>query len=135
MMAVRRSDDGLVKRRRADRIFARALDGHDEQIAVRCDYKSAIDRLRRAVDPSRLLIAYYEDIFDGTAMVRICDFLGITYVEPNLAKKIHVGQPLKMRDEQRVQAREWLTQQYDYVRDAVGKVPAAWQYELIKVQA
>lgn len=135
MIAARRSDSGQIERARADRIFERVLNAKEDTISQRCDYRSAIEKLRGAVDPARLMITYYEDLFDGDALARICAFLGISRVAPDLGRRVHAGQPLAMLDQQRVQAREWLAEQYDYVRSALGATPGAWQYDLAKVQA
>lgn len=135
MMASRRSKDGKVERQRADRIFNRVLEGREEQIAMRCDYRAAIEKLRRAVDPSRLLIVFYEELFEGEGLQRICDFLGISSTAGNPGQRVHAGQPLALGDDQRSRARAWLAEQYDYIRNVIGNMPETWQYDLAKVQA
>lgn len=135
MIATRRSDSGAAERIQTDEIFDAVLAGNEDGITDRSDYRSVIGKLRNVVDPSRLLITYYEDIFGGDALARICDFLEISRMAPDEDKRIHAGQPLLMLDGQRLRARAWLEEQYDYVRAAIGNMPPAWQYDLTKVQA
>jgi len=134
MMAARRADDGIVRRGRADRIFDRVLKGREEQIAMRSDYRSAIDKLAASVDPGRLLITFYEDLFDGDGLGRICQFLSIRKTPADIGRKIHQGQALAMLDDQRRRARAWLKEQYEFVQAHLGTPPAAWQYEMARVQ-
>lgn len=135
MIAARRCDTGQVERKRADRIFDRVLDGREGQISQRCDYRAAIEKLRRVVDPSRLLIVFYEDLFNGDGVRQICDFLGISGIAGDQGRRVHAGQPLAMHNDQRSRARHWLAEQYDYIRNVIGNMPATWQYDLAKVQA
>lgn len=132
MIATRRSDDGQVSRGRVDNIFRRSLRGEEGEIVTRSDYRGAIEKLLKAVDPSKLLIVFYEDLFHGDAVARICDFLGIARKAGDRQTLVHAGQPLAMHDSQRVKARDWLADQYDYVR-AMGNMPKTWQYELGQV--
>lgn len=135
MIAERRSDSGQVERRRADRIFDRVLDGQERQISQRSDYRAAIEKLRSAADPARLLIVFYEDLFNGDGVRQICDFLGISRIAGDQNRRVHAGQPLAMHNHQRNRARVWLAEQYDYIRNVIGNMPATWQYDLAKVQA
>jgi len=135
MMSSRRSDDGQVLRDRTDRIFARTLAGKEAAIEDRSDYRAALRKLTAAIAPENLLIEFYENMFTGDAIARICRFLNIEYIPANTNQRIHAGQPLAILDEQRLKAREWLAEQYDYVRDTLGATPAGWQYNLAKVQA
>ncbi|MEL6645309.1 MAG: sulfotransferase [Pseudomonadota bacterium] len=132
MMAVRRSEDGQVSRERADRILARTIRGEETQIVVRSDYRGALERLKAAVDPSRLFTGFYEDLFEGAGFDRICDFLGIARADASFAM-VNRGQALDMRPEQRRAAREWLADQYDYVSAHHGPLPARWMMNSVEV--
>lgn len=133
MMAVRRSDTGQIERARADNILRRTLAGDETQITIRSDYRSTLERLFAAVDPARRLVAFYEDLFSGDAAARICGFLGIAPQPAPVATRVHGGQALEMRPDQRAAARAWLAPQYDYVAAQVGNIPARWQTEPLKV--
>ena len=125
MIAARRDPDGLVKRRRADNILSRTLRGEEGQISMRSDYAEAISRLCVAVQPHRLLIDVYEELFSGNAFVRICEFLGIrpVAIDPS---PVHAGQTLEMLPEQRQAAAEWLAPQYQIAYDVLGRRPSDW---------
>lgn len=132
MMAVRRDPDRILRRAQADRIFEKVMAGQEEQIASRSDYKGAVEKLRRAVDPSRVMVAVAEDMFEGQALAPICAFLGIAH-RPAKPRVVHRGQALDMLDAQRARARDWLADQYDYAGALLGGMPARWQAEFVKV--
>jgi hypothetical protein len=132
MIAGRRSPDGTVVRRRCDRIFDRTLEGLESQIEARGDYRAALEKFARAIDPARLLVLVLEELTGGTALARLCAFLGIAERAPDLAP-VYAGQPVPMRPAQVRAARDWLAPQYDYVAERLGYRPAGWAYDLEKV--
>ena len=133
MMSGRRSPEGTVVRRRTDRILARTLAGEEDQIARRGDYRSAITKLMRAVEPDRLHLAFYEEMFKGQGLRRILDFLGLRWHPPATSRKVHEGQSLEMLRDQRRAARQWLAPQYDCVADVMGRLPDSWQSAKVRV--
>jgi hypothetical protein len=132
MIAGRRSPDGAVERKRCDRIFQRTLAGEETQIEARGDYRGALDRFARAIDPARLLVLVFEELTTGAAVARLCAFLGIAERVPDPAP-VYAGQPMPMRPAQVRAARDWLAPQYDYVAERLGYRPAGWAYDLEKV--
>jgi hypothetical protein len=132
MMAGRRAPDGAVERRRCDRIFDRTLAGAETQIAARGDYRAALERFARAIDPARLLVLVSEELTSGAAHARLCAFLGIAERAADPAT-VYAGQPLPMRRPQIRAARDWLAPQYDYVAERLGYRPAGWAYDLEEV--
>lgn len=134
MIAGRRADDGAVTRRRCDRILKRTMTGEEGEISARGDYRAALTKLMRAVDPARLLVLVFEDLVNGDAVARLCAFLGIAPRSPDLAP-VHTGQPMRMTADQRRAARAWLADQYDFVPEALGYRPAAWAYDLTEVRS
>jgi hypothetical protein len=134
MIAGRRSPDGAVTRARCNRILARTLAGEESEISVRGDYRAALAKLGRAVDPARLLVLVFEDLVSGEAVARLCGFLGIAHRRPDLAP-VHPGQPMRMTADQRRAARAWLAGQYDFVPEALGYRPASWAYDLAEVRS
>lgn len=132
MIAGRRASDGVVVRRRCDRIFDRTLAGEESQIEARGDYRAALGRLSRAIDPARLLVLVFEELVQGDGAARLCAFLGIAPRAPD-PLPVHEGQPMPMRAEQRGRARAWLAPQYDYVAERLGYRPTGWHYDLPEV--
>lgn len=133
MIASQRSSDTLNFSERAGNILARVLRGDEEQIARRSDYAGPLAALSSAVHPDKVMFGVFEDFFSGDLVVRLCEFLGIRYVKPNLEKVVNEGTPLDMRPEQRAAAADWLAPQYDAVYDRFGALPTAWQANLARV--
>ena len=134
MIAGRRSDDGTVTQKRCDRILKRTLAGEEGEISARGDYRAALTKLSRAIDPARLLVLVFEELVTGDAVARLCAFLGIASRRPDLAP-VHAGQPMRMASDQRRAARAWLVEQYDFVPEALGYRPASWAYDLPEVRS
>ena len=126
MIARRREPDGSVTPERTDRILKRTIRGEEDHIAVRSDYRGALERLKAAVPEPRRLTVFFEDLFAGETAARICAFLGIA-PHPPLAKVVHEGHPLPMTPEQARAARDFLADQYAYVEETFGRLPAAWR--------
>lgn len=127
MIAARRAGDGALDPKRAARILNRTIAGEETEIVRRSDYRATLKALFAAVDPSRRLVTFYEDLFSGVALGRICRFLGIAPLQTPLQARVHAGQPLTMTADQRTAARAWLAPQYDFVRSELGSLPAGWQ--------
>ncbi|RAP41498.1 hypothetical protein BYZ73_09530 [Rhodovulum viride] len=127
MIARRRAAEGEALGPSAGRILARVLKGGEDHIARRGDYRAVLGRVRAAIDPARLWLAFYEELFSDETVDRLCRFLGIAPRPAQLALRVHAGPELPMTDDQRTAAARWLAPQYDYVADRLGRVPAAWQ--------
>lgn len=126
MIAARRTPSGEMSPERAARILRRTLRGEESQIALRSDYVGNITRMRRAVG-DKLLVTFYEDMFEGTALSKICAHLGIDANPGPSDAVVHQGQALELLPEQRLALRDWLGPQYSGVRNLVGQLPDAWQ--------
>ncbi len=126
MIAARRDTDGVVSARRAGRILERVFSGAEDQIVRRSDYASALKRLAAAVPGGRLLVEVFEEMISGAGFDRICRFLEISAMTPDLAP-VHVGQAFDMTREQREKAAEWLAPQYAAAEQALGRRPTAWK--------
>jgi len=133
MIARRRGGTDTVDPARAGRILRRTIRDREPEIANRGDYRTALEKLADAVDPSRLLVLVFEDLISGAAIGRLCAFLGIRLQTPDL-KPAHVGPPLAMTPGQSSAARDWLAPQYDFVADWLGFRPAKWAYDLAEVR-
>lgn len=126
MMTARRDSDGVVDSRRAGRILDRVFSGAEEQIVMRSDYAGSLKRLVSALPGGKLLIEVFEDMIAGPGFARICDFLGIEAMSPDLAP-VHVGQAFDMTPEQREKAATWLAPQYAAAEQVLGRRPEAWK--------
>ncbi len=128
MIAVRRDPEGRVTRQRCARILQRTLSGGEEQIASRSDYAGTLKRLLAAVPKGQVLIEAFEEMISGEGLQRLCRFLGIAPMAPDLAP-VHAGQPLEMTRDQRRAAADWLAPQYDAAERALGHLPRGWSRE------
>ncbi|MRH19973.1 sulfotransferase family protein [Rhodovulum strictum] len=133
MIARRRANPGEAIGPRAGRILARVLAGEETHIAERGDYRAVLTRLWAAVDPSRLCLSFYEELFSQASVDRICGFLGIAPQPAEISLRVHAGVPVPMSRDQRRAAVEWLAPQYDFVADRLGRVPAVWQSHRVGV--
>lgn len=132
MIAGRRAADCVAARRRCNPIFDRTLAGEESKIEARSDYRAALGRLSRAIDPARLLVRVFEELVHGVGAARLCAFLGIAPRAPD-PLPVYADQPMRMRAEQRHSARTWLAPQYDYVAERLGYRPAGGHYDLSEV--
>ncbi|MBJ3763521.1 sulfotransferase [Maribius pontilimi] len=133
MIAKRRAAPDPATPDRAARILKRTFRGDETEIAIRGDYAGALRRLDAAVDPKRLLVMFYEELFGGDGLTRLCAFLGIAPRKGDTGTRVHAGTPMKMTDEQRDMARTWLAPQYDCIRDRFGTLPDAWSANMVRV--
>ena len=115
------------------RIFDRWAGGGEPELAVRCDYAGALQRMDRAVPASDLLVLFYETLFRPETLEQLCGFLGIRTLAGNTERRVHASEPLPL-DPARLQlARDRLAPQYDYVRDRFGILPPGWDAQAVKV--
>lgn len=128
MISARRSPG--APGRLTGRILDDVLGGRAKDIADRSDYAGALERLTAAIDPAKLFVATYEDLFAGDVLARLCAFLGIAALPGSIDRKVHPGVSIAMTDEQRRRARAWLRPQYDYVAANLGALPPSWQASL-----
>ncbi len=129
MIARRRMKTETEFERRAKNVFRRTLQGEEDHILERSDYKGALERLSAAIDPGKLCVETYENLFNGTALRRICDFLGLTFRDPDRRTFVNQGWSLDMMAEQRGQAAALLENQYEAVRSYLGFLPKGWGME------
>ncbi len=133
MIARRQSDAQSGLSHRAGEILRDALSGGQNQITKRGDYRTILTRLAAALDPSRLFLGFFEDMFSDSGITRICGFLGLTPRPMRMEKRVHAGVELPMTDAQRADAFQYLRPQYDFVAARMGRVPAAWDTNRVRV--
>lgn len=105
----------------------RVISGVQSSMTERGDYKGAIERLNAAVDPSKLLIMFMEEMLTPAGIARLCTFLGIAYRQANFEQPVHVGPVLAMAPAQYDAARALLRPQYDFVARHYPDIPANWR--------
>jgi hypothetical protein len=126
--ATRAAKDGNHEGRAAH-ILSRVFRGKESEIAARGDYAGAIGRLARAVDPRRLMVAVTEEMFTAEGLARIMAFLGLAVPETDFSRRIHESPAGDLASQERARARAWLTAQYDFVAEWLGRRPDGWAYE------
>ncbi|MFZ1727615.1 MAG: sulfotransferase [Albidovulum sp.] len=127
MIAKRRSKTGDDIEKRAGWIFNRTLDGGEDHILERGDYRGTLTRLQASVNPDQVFICTFEELFSDDALGRLCRFLGIAPLPGNYAKRQHVGVAVPMSGAQKKRAAAFLEPQYDFVAARMGPLPAAWE--------
>lgn len=113
---------------RAAHVLSRVLRGKESEIEARGDYATAIAKLARAVDPRRLMVAVTEEMFTAAGLSRIMAFLGLATPDTDFSRRIHESAAGELPAEARAEARAWLSAQYDFVADWLGRRPAGWAY-------
>ncbi|MEL6609889.1 MAG: sulfotransferase [Pseudomonadota bacterium] len=124
MNAERSGTDDMAET--ANRIFEEWEAGDWTDITARGDYAGAIARLSQVIQPDRLMILFYEDLFSQQVVDRICAFLDLAPHPADFEKKILASAPLPMSDTQRRRARARLQPQYDAALAHLGQLPAKW---------
>ncbi len=114
---------------RAAHLLGRVFRGKESEISSRSDYRGAIGRLSRAIDPRRLLVAVAEEMFTAEGFARIMAFLGLAVPQVDFGRRIHAGPEGELAPQSRAEARAWLSAQYEFVADWLGRRPAGWAYE------
>lgn len=99
-------------------------------IKTRGDYAAALGRMGRALDPSRLLVMFQENLMQQSGMDQLTDFLGIRRVMADLGKRVHEGFALALPAPDRAMARAWLAPQYEFVGARLGQLPQRWRDSL-----
>jgi hypothetical protein len=108
----------------ARQVLDETLDGTNEGIAARGDYKGTIIRLTSVIPAAKRLIMTFEEMMAG-GMARICGFLGIA-MRQGPPRVIHAGPKLDLLEDDRRRALAWLRPQYEFVTEFLGGLPAGW---------
>lgn len=108
-------------------ILDRFLRGEEPEIAKRCDYAGAVGRMLRVLAPANRLFLFFETLFTEETMRRLTAFLGIDYIRPDFARRVHEGLALGLDPVRAAAARRLLEPQYRFVRETFGaEVPQSW---------
>lgn len=129
MIAASRAAKDGKSEGRAAHVLGRVFRGKETEIEARGDYAAAIGKLTRAVEPRRLMVAVTEEMFTAAGLARIMGFLGLAVPETDFSRRIHESPAGDLAPKARAEARAWLSAQYDFVADWLGRRPAGWAYE------
>lgn len=111
----------------AQRILNRVYSGDARDVIDRSDYRGALTRLWNVVPGSSVLVEFYERLFEGSTLDRLCGFLGIAPKAGEAERRVHGSVSLPLADQDRARLRDALQTQYDYVADRFGAaLPDQW---------
>lgn len=119
---------GLLARRGMEK----ALAGRGPAWA-RSDYAGTLTRLDRAIGPDRLHVMFYEEMTQPQALARLSAFLGISALSVDAGRRVNGGAAAWLPSSMRARAGMALRPQYEYVQQRVGRVPVAWQGNMVGV--
>ncbi len=107
----------------------RVLAGQDADALVRGDYAGTIERLRKAVDPSRLLILFQDELMSVSGLQKLCAFLDIR-MRRNVQfdNRVHQGAAVDLPAAMRDRLLNLLAPQYDFVAREFGSLPKDWAW-------
>ena len=100
--------------------------GHEQHIVARGDYASAVAKLKKSVPAERLHIEFSERLYTEEGLRKLCTFLDITYQPADTSKRVHEGVKIKLDDDMRDWAANFLAPQYDFVEENIGALPKTW---------
>jgi len=133
MQARRQRQAHEVYEKKSNNILYRMLNrGQETHILERGDYPKIIRKLRRLIPEGRLLIQFAEDLFTPLGLKRVCDFLGIATVKPEVQQPAHRGPEVVMLDKLRPRALGLLNEHYEWVARNIGPLPQRWQDNLAR---
>ena len=135
-MVVSRQHGDADLEARANHAMAKVIAGQKHaDVAERGDYRSTIEKLRRVVPASRLLVEFSERLMTADGWARVCAFLGLTHIAADKERKVHEGAKARMDAGLAADAVRFLKDQYDWVADNVGPLPQNWQNNLARAYA
>lgn len=126
MVAGRGAQGAGALARRAERLLSRAEAGQEPEMLARGDYAATLKRLA-ALDPARVMVLFFEELFSQDTMDRLCAFLGVAPHPAPVAARVHVGAPLDASPDQRRRLSALVAPQYAPVRARMGRLPEAWE--------
>lgn len=103
----------------------------DDHFRRRSQYGRTLRTLQEVFASDQLLVLFYENLFSpdtGTDTVRrLCDFLGIGFIEPQLDRQVHVSKSVALDPTERFRLVKALADEYAAVQELLGTaLPANW---------
>lgn len=121
---VKKSGEDLVAT--CNSLMQKVLGGKFPALQARCDYASTLKNIAN-LDPKRVLIAFYEELFTNDTVTRVCDFLEIAVMPAKFGQRINEGLAVAMSEADRASAAQYLKPQYAAVQAHMGRLPNAWK--------
>lgn len=121
----KKGDEAFVKEKSVS-ILRQVLKGDRRLIIERSDYRRALNRLERFVDPDRQLLLFYENLFTQSTVDHLCDFLAISRQTALLEKRVHVSPDAVFPEALREATIRFLAPQYAAVEARMGSLPDHW---------
>jgi hypothetical protein len=97
-------------------------EGGEPQVTVRGDYMGAILRLREVVPDGRLTVLVSEEMTADD----VCRAAGLD-PHPAAEDRAHEGRPAEMKEGLRKRAACFLVEQYEFMAEYLGRIPASWR--------
>ncbi len=100
--------------------------GAARDVTLRSDYRAIYRRLIEGVPEAQRKVVFYEQLISEAGIRDMTGFLGLSYVPPEVERRVHEGVAVAMTADQRLRAAAWLRGQYEFVAETFG-LPAEWQ--------
>lgn len=110
----------------AREMLDRWLEGNEPELAARCDYRGAVQRISAAIPDSDRMFLFYETLFSESTLRRLTDFLGISAAPANTARRVYGAVPVRLDPDRAAAARARLAPQYAFVEAHFGALPPGW---------
>jgi Sulfotransferase family len=106
--------------------FDAFLNGGEQNIARRNNYRRTLNKLLDVIPRENLFVEFYERLFTSEAVARLTGFLGIAPVTPDFGKQINRSAAISLDPARQAAARDVLAPQYNFVSKFMGELPAEW---------
>jgi hypothetical protein len=106
--------------------FDEFLNGGEQNIAKRNNYRRTLNKLLDVIPREHLFVDFYERLFTPQTVARLMAFLGLTPVTPDFGKEINRSAALTLDPVRAAAARELLAPQYNFVSKFMGELPVEW---------
>lgn len=117
-----------------DMMFDRLIGREDFRLLA--DYERTIRSVETALGPERLHIEFYERLFTPSAIKKICNFAGITYVEPDFDRRSNASDIKVMSADRRRQALVAYAHVYRAIGERLrGDMPENWRADVETIGA
>lgn len=119
----------------SDRKLAKTFDKSLRQPKVNAknDYRRTLDELLAVVPPERVHVQLFEEMFTPESAMRLCEFIGVPYREPNFEPNRRQPNNKKrtMKPKLRLNAAEQFREIYEHFEKQYGdRLPHSWREDL-----
>ena len=133
MMAGWQGGDQDVRDRAAQDLARAWLAGDKPELDQRSDYVGILGRARAAIPEKALFTGFYEGLFTQAGTDRLCRFLGLSPHPGKFEQRVWASPPVTLPASLRQALQAHLAPQYEYVRSALGPLPAGWNSGTVEV--